>query len=971
VADSGTHWTEGSREIWAIEGNCYINQGLTYARSKQAVVWLDRAAPSSLQPNRVTLYLSGDVTLDYQKGGTAPVQQAGALAARITDKQWHGELVSQKPVTVRIAAERLPSATKPAVYKEALAAKKTQIERLVKPLQYAEPIGPGTPVPSQQAVPPVGQRRLRLLPRSGMGFQPATATSTDPNELIVTVSNGVNIIVDGLAGFGSIDVETDRLVIWTQKPQAGGLSGEMLQDENVPLELYMEGNIVFRQGERIIYADRMYYDVRRRAGIILNAEVLTPVPAYEGLVRLRAQVLQQVGDGQFIAQNASLTSSRFCVPGYEFRSGALTYQDVQQPLVNPYTGTPETDATGQPLVRHEKLATASNNFLYVEEVPIFYWPTIATDLERPTYYIERLQFKSDTVFGMQVYSEFDAYQLFGIHKPPAGTEWKLDFDYLSERGFAAGTSFDYDRRESPSGPGYFGTFDAWGLHDSGKDNLGRDRRSLQPEEDFRGRIFGQHRHFLPDNLQLSIELGLISDRNFLEQYFEHEWDEFKDETTGFELKTINDNTSWSLAGDIQVNDFFTQTEGTRLDHFWLGEPLFGDALTWYEHSSVGYLKQDPTTVPQDPAEAAKFSYLPWEVESQGERLITRQEIDLPFAAGPVKIVPYALGEAGHWGEVLDQDDDQRLYGQIGVRASLPMWAVDPFAESQLFNVHGLAHKMVWEVDLSYSDANRNVEDFPLYDPLDDDNIEAFRRRFPFDVFGGPNPVPLRFDERNYAVRRGLGSWVTSPSYEVVDDLLAARFGLSQKWQTKRGAPENRHIVDWITLDTHATIFPDADRDNFGEELGMVDYDFHWFVGDRVTLLSSGYFEFYDDGPRYFTVGGYLNRPPRGSLYAGIHSLEGPISSNVLALAYAYRMSPKWISTFGTTFDLGDAENIGQNFSLTRIGESFLVSLGANVDASKGSFGVSLSIVPRFLPRGRFGAGGANLVIPPAGAFGLE
>jgi hypothetical protein len=83
------------------------------------------------------------------------------------------------------------------------------------------------------------------------------------------------------------------------------------------------------------------------------------------------------------------------------------------------------------------------------------------------------------------------------------------------------------------------------------------------------------------------------------------------------------------------------------------------------------------------------------------------------------------------------------------------------------------------------------------------------------------------------------------------------------------------------------------------------------------------------------------------------------------------MSPKWISTFGTTFDLGDAENIGQNFSLTRIGESFLVSLGANVDASKGSFGVSFSIEPRFLPRGRFGAGGANLLIPPAGAFGLE
>ena len=34
----------------------------------------------------------------------------------------------------------------------------------------------------------------------------------------------------------------------------------------------------------------------------------------------------------------------------------------------------------------------------------------------------------------------------------------------------------------------------------------------------------------------------------------------------------------------------------------------------------------------------------------------------------------------------------------------------------------------------------------------------------------------RFEERFYAVRTGLGSWVTSPSTEVVDDLMALRFG---------------------------------------------------------------------------------------------------------------------------------------------------------------------------------------------------
>ena len=34
----------------------------------------------------------------------------------------------------------------------------------------------------------------------------------------------------------------------------------------MPLEIYMEGNIVFRQGDRTVYADRMFYDVRRQIG---------------------------------------------------------------------------------------------------------------------------------------------------------------------------------------------------------------------------------------------------------------------------------------------------------------------------------------------------------------------------------------------------------------------------------------------------------------------------------------------------------------------------------------------------------------------------------------------------------------------------------------------------------------------------------------------------------------------------------
>ena len=74
-----------------------------------------------------------------------------------------------------------------------------------------------------------------------------------------------------------------------------------MQPKDAPLEFYLEGNIVFREGDRVIYAERMYYNVRQQYGIVLNAEVLTPAPGYQGLIRLKAEVLQQLDQANFRA----------------------------------------------------------------------------------------------------------------------------------------------------------------------------------------------------------------------------------------------------------------------------------------------------------------------------------------------------------------------------------------------------------------------------------------------------------------------------------------------------------------------------------------------------------------------------------------------------------------------------------------------------------------------------------------------
>ena len=133
--------------------------------------------------------------------------------------------------------------------------------------------------------------------------------------------------------------------------------------------------------------------------------------------------------------------------------------------------------------------------------------------------------------------------------------------------------------------------------------------------------------------KLTAELGFITDRNFLEQYFEQEWDEQPDQRTGIELKQTLDNAALAIALDARINEFFTETQQLpRVDHFWIGQSLWLDRLTWYEHTSAGYFRQDPASTPLDPRDAATFGLLPYEVPVEGERVATRQALELRHAA---------------------------------------------------------------------------------------------------------------------------------------------------------------------------------------------------------------------------------------------------------------------------------------------------------------------------------------------------
>jgi len=1009
-AGQAARWTEGSYDVWHLTGGVRIAQGTTEAQAHEAVVWIeqdsglpiamqagddpDSAAIGGPQVRSLLVRMAGDVNVRSQSGGaevttTGKASATESVPTTLRGPRWAGRFWTLRDPTLDFTSV-VPAAGTPPIYDapaEGIPSAAdgdlvdSEDENPIQQAQFSE-FNAATAPQVARAAP---ARRLRAFPRSSTPLAVRWFPSPSGGEWIAVITSGVNLVVDGVDPAGPLDISTDRLVIWTKSGTQPDLDGNAAQSPDTPLELYMEGNVVFRQGQRIVEAVSMFYDVPRSSGVITGATVLTPVDNYAGVVRLRADVLRQVDRSRFVAQRTGLTSSRLGVPTWEFRSRELEFTDEQVPLPGPF-GQPMNDPlTGEPAIEHQQFITSRNNTVNLGGVPVLWWPVLATNAKKPTFYINNAQVKNDQVFGTQVLTSWDTFQVFGWRRPPSGVDWDFDIDYLSLRGFGGGTSLLYNRPsflgiDTPAN----GVADAFFIGDSGLDNLGYLRRTFTypgyPDTTFRGRSFWRHRQDLGAGWQARGAAGWISDMNFLEEYYEAEWEEGYEQRTWLDLRRPVDNRELRLLTSVRVDPFFTQSEWwPRLDHYWMAQPLLRDSLSWYEHSGVSYVRQNVPQTPTAGQGSNIWTLLPYENNVIGQRLATRQEIDMPFQAGAVKIVPYALGELANWGQSLTQSPINRAYGQIGVRSSLPLWSVDNTVESQLWNVHGLAHKVVFETEFAYTNSSQDVTQFPLYDQIDDDTINQYRRNIPYWDYGavpgqstplgspfifGPNN---KYDPRSYAVRRGLGGWVTGPT-EIANDLTVFRLAARQRWQTKRGPMGNRRIIDWITLDVDGEIFPTTSQ-NFGQMLGLWQYDFRWHVGDRTTVLSSADVDFFTGGQQLYTVGALLNRTPRGSFYIGFNEYGGPIQASVLTGSYTYRMSPKWASTFGTALDLR-GRNIGQNLQLVRIGESFLMTFGFNVDYSRNNVGVTFNLEPRFLSRTQF-ASRTGLDIPMAGTYGLE
>jgi hypothetical protein len=768
------------------------------------------------------------------------------------------------------------------------------------------------------------------------------------------VTNGVILLIRNPNNTPLLDIEADRLVYWTRKnPQQlfSNLRSPQGQTSN-ELEFYLAGNVEIRQqdtqGTRLLRADEVYYDVARNIAVAMRGNLEFRQPNIPEPIHLQAQELLQLSPTLFKGIKVELYASKLpSDPGFRVQVADGTLEDILVPKRSIFGNQVINRQTGQPEVDEQRLFTGWNTILRLDEIPFFWLPYIRGDAHDPLGPLSSVGMSYNIIFGFQVYTTFNAYNLFGIDPYP-GTTWKLYFDYLSARGPQIGTTFDYDEKDFFGVPARVtGNVKLYGIYDTNKDNLGgpgpdgQPRGSEDHHPETRGWFFWRHNvQDLPDGFSLQTQVWAPSDKNYLEQYFKSIYDNEINQDTFVYVKQQQDNWAWTFLVQPGIQDWMTETAWLpRADGYLLGQSLF-DIFTYNAHGSMGYAQLQPTHLPPPPVEITQ------QYVSTG-RFDLIQELSLPFTLGPLRLVPYGVLDLTQYTEDLTDEARGRFYVAGGLRGSIPFTRLYPDVQSDLFNLNGINHKIVFSGNYYIAHSDTPYTQLPQLDPLNDLPTDAALRdikpREPqFNpgngVFISTSPL---FDPQIYAIRRLVMNRV-----DTLDNIEVLQGDILQRLQTKRGYPGQQHIVDWMTLGLSASYFPSTNY-NFGESFSILEYNWVWNIGDQTQLYSSGMtYPAGEKGMSVFDIGTSFLRSDRTSISVEYRQID-PLESRAINSSFSYVFSPKYAMTASVNYDFGTGSQFNQ-LTVTRIGTDLQVSLGFYYDSVFKTFGVNFEVLPTIL-----------------------
>ncbi|HOK67787.1 MAG TPA: hypothetical protein PK054_03730 [Anaerohalosphaeraceae bacterium] len=678
--------------------------------------------------------------------------------------------------------------------------------------------------------------------------------------------------------------------------------------------VYLAGNIVMTEGDMTIRADEIYYDFLRRQALVVHAELRTFSPSRAIPIYIRAETLRRINETTFEGENVELTDSEFYLPQISVHAARMVLMTTEQ------------------LEERERQQAAGENpqadfqdvsFRY-GRTTLWKWSGLQTNFARPVFPISRLRVGNDNEFGTSVETRWNLANLLG--KPQTeGTDAELALDYFSDRGVGAGIESEYQH------PNSFGELLGYVMSYRGTDDLGRvgaDRRNLDPEEDIRGRFSWRHRSYLPEDWQLTLEVGYLSDRYFQEWMYRGEYYTDKPQETLVHLKRLKDNWAFSILGKTRINDFETTVEELpTIEYHLKGASFWDHQLTFYSDTQVGRLRNRFDEDLASPATKEDFYTLAY----------TRNEVDWPLMLGTVKTVPYTAATFAfedHDEFNLDLDgtpvapEDTPVLGEYGVRMSTMFWKTDPSVRSRLWDLNGIRHLVKPHFEaVFYEDNSPAVEMRNMY------NLGLAQR---WQTHRGPEGRQETVDWLRWDLD---ATWVRNPADEDIDPL--GRYG----------------PADFLFSDSAIPLRTRRNNPFFGLVRNTLQSDVEWKVSDTMAVLSdqnvdidSGQIQQVDVGVnRYvypelsYYLGSRYLRPVRVDIPSeGIHE-EG---SHSFVAALTYSLGTRYTAILAQEYNFDYGKTVRSELTLIRRYHRLFYGLSFSLDESLNRRLVSMSIWPQ-------------------------
>ena len=550
-------------------------------------------------------------------------------------------------------------------------------------------------------------------------------------------------------------------------------------------------------------------------------------------------------------------------------------------------------------------------------MPIAYWPYATGDFRRGETAVRSVRFAYSDDFGATFQSKWYVFNLLGLEEPE-GVEALMRLDYFSKRGPGVGLDVDYELDDA------YGLLRGYYIHDTGEDNLGPFRDG-EPDTENRGRFTWRHRQFLPKGWELTLEGSYLSDPTFLEEYFNAEFEEGKEQETLVYLKKQKDNWAFTALAQWRLLDFLTQTEHfPDLAFHWIGEPLAGLA-NFYTESHLGFVRYKPDNRRLFDKNRYFDNDNASDITFRGD---TRNELTFPIKLSSlnVNVVPFVTGRAGYWDASPDDGSVDRLFGTVGVRAASQLWRLFENITSQLLDVNGVRHIITPEVVAWASASNRDSRDL-----------------YPFD--------------------EGI---------EDIDDFYGTSLALRQRWQTKRGGGGSggeggeQQKVDWITFDLELNLFGETaegdlpigrfypSRPENSIARNHARADFMYRISDTTAVFADGNFDLNDGDLDVANVSYAVERTPRFSYFVGYRRIHDT-DSHLLGAGANYEINAKHRLAVRTYYDLERSRTEEFDITIVRKFPRWYAALTFSADQIEDDFGIGLSIWPEGAPQAALGS----------------